>query len=51
MGEKMVKTRVSMTLDSKTVLRFEEFCKRNGCAISSRVNVLMEDDVKRGDIE
>jgi len=42
----MVKTKVSMTIDTEVYNNFKKFCKENGMKMSTKVEQLMIDTLK-----
>jgi len=42
------KVKISMTVPEQLWIDYREFCKKNGMKCSTRVAVLIKDDMKRG---
>jgi uncharacterized protein (DUF4415 family) len=45
-GKKLVKIKISMTIDKDVFENFKNFCKQNGMKISTKVELLMRESVK-----
>ncbi|MFH0831297.1 MAG: plasmid partition protein ParG [archaeon] len=39
--------RINITLPEEVLKRFKEFCKKNGINMSSRISVLIEEDLAK----
>ena len=45
-GVYMVKTKISMTIDSDIYNNFKSYCQKNGMKVSSKAELLMKEAVK-----
>ena len=42
-----MKRRINITVDEKLIKEFQEFCKKQGMKISTRIELLIRKDIKK----